>query len=192
MTSSPPKSIKAAGDFSRVADSYRKYRPGYPQDLFNRVLEYVPSGPAVTMLDLGCGTGNVVRSLAHAYPTILGIDPSLKMLRQATTHRLDRAGPVLWVQGFAETIPLAPSTIDLITAGQAVHWFDRDLFVVEAKRILKPGGVVAMFWEGAMEGESYRTLFHSLMDDCLGQPGKTGPVFAKYFEHLGVCASEPI
>ena len=47
MSARLKRSIKAAGDFSRVADAYREYRPGYPQDLFARILEYVPSGPTV-------------------------------------------------------------------------------------------------------------------------------------------------
>jgi ubiquinone/menaquinone biosynthesis C-methylase UbiE len=93
---------------------------------------------ARSVLDVGCGTGALLRLVPRRYPRArrTGIDPSAAMIRHA-----DAAGAEL-VQACAEWIPFGPRTFDLVLSTLAFHhWFDRDEAISEIARVLAPGGV---------------------------------------------------
>jgi ubiquinone/menaquinone biosynthesis C-methylase UbiE len=99
------------------------------------------------LVDVGCGTGISTFVLMEALPEtcrVIGVEPNADMRAEAA-----RAAPagrdVSFVAGSAQAIPVADSRAALVTAGQAMHWFDRPAFYAEAARILAPGGLLAVF-----------------------------------------------
>ena len=101
-----------------------------------------PKSPRARELAWDCGTGNgqAAVALAHHFDTVVATDPSPKQMAQAEPHP-----KVRYLEGAAERAPLEDGTCDLITAAQAFHWFDQEAFYREARRVLRPRGVVAIW-----------------------------------------------
>jgi SAM-dependent methyltransferase len=122
--------------FSKQAADYAKFRPRYPQELFDYLGSIAPS----RQLAWDCGTGNGQASvgLASVFDRVIATDASEKQISSAQAHeRVEyRVAP-------AETSGLESGTVDLIMVAQALHWFDLDQFYAEARRVLKPNGVLA-------------------------------------------------
>ena len=132
-------------NFEGLADNYSQNRPQYPQRLLSKLGELLPNRP-LQVVDLGCGTGISTRAIAKVLASkvdITGIDLSKDMLRRAEEDTSEEA-PIRYEVGAAEALSIGDGMVDLIFVGQALHWFDRIAFYTEARRILKPGGVVAI------------------------------------------------
>lgn len=127
--------------FSGVAAGYARYRPDYPAALFDWLAEVAPRRELA--LDCACGSGQAARPLARRFARVVATDASLQQL-----------GSAPWIENVsfcaapAEAAPLAAGTVDLVTVGQALHWFDLDAFAAEVRRVLVPGGVVAAWTYG--------------------------------------------
>ena len=122
--------------FSRQAADYAKFRPGYPQELFAYLGRIAPSRQLAW--DCGTGNGQAAVGLASVFDRVIATDASEKQITNAEPHqRVDyRVAP-------AENSGIKSETIDLIMVAQALHWFDLDRFYAEARRVLKPNGVLA-------------------------------------------------
>jgi SAM-dependent methyltransferase len=130
--------------FSKQADDYAKYRPAYPRELF----EYLASLAPARLLAWDCGTGNgqAALGLAEFFGHVIATDPSEAQIRNATPH-----ASVEYRVAPAEQTDIGAGTVDLVTVAQALHWFDHERFYAEAKRVLKPGGVLAAWCYGLNE-----------------------------------------
>jgi SAM-dependent methyltransferase len=126
----------AADHFSGTAAAYSKFRPGYPAALFDWIAAQTAAHDLAW--DCGCGNGQASVPLAERYGHVVATDLSARQVAEAPAHpRIEyRAAP-------AEQSGLADHDCDLVTVAQALHWFDFDKFYAEAKRVLKPGGVLA-------------------------------------------------
>ncbi len=131
--------------FSNRVENYIQYRPGYPPAILELLRAKCGLGPAATVADIGSGTGILTRLLLASGNRILGVEPNREM-REAGERLLAGHPAFTSVAGTAEATTLPDGSIDLITAGQAFHWFDRPKARVEFQRILKPGGWVALLW----------------------------------------------
>lgn len=127
--------------FSQRAALYATYRPHYPPALF----QYVAGLASQRDLALDCGTGNgqAAIELAKHFARVVGTDPSQPQIDNATSrpnieYRLARA----------ERSGMPSRSVDLVTAAQALHWFDAPAFFAEAKRVLKPDGAIAVWGYG--------------------------------------------
>jgi SAM-dependent methyltransferase len=122
--------------FSGQAADYAKFRPEYPQQLFNYLRKLAP----IRQLAWDCGTGNgqAAIGLASVFDRVIATDASEKQISNAQPHpRVEyRLAP-------AENCGLESDTVDLIGAAQALHWFDLNRFYAEARRVLKSHGVLA-------------------------------------------------
>lgn len=132
--------------FDAYADEYDRFRPGYPEQLFETVAQRLDLSERPLVVDLGAGTGRASLAMAELGWRVTAVEPGrplLDLLRGAATN----AGLLIsTVQASAEDTGLDPQSADLVTAAQAFHWFDKDRALTECARILKPRGGVALFW----------------------------------------------
>ena len=123
--------------FSKQAADYAKFRPLYPRELF----EYLGSVSPSRALAWDCGTGNgqAAVGLASVFDHVVATDASEKQISHAQPHRRVeyRVAP-------AENSDIKSGMVDLLVVAQALHWFDLDRFYVEARRVLKPNGALAV------------------------------------------------
>lgn len=94
------------------------------------------------MVDLGTGTGSVVRGLAGMGCNVTGIDPSLELLRQAGGIVVEENLNVKWLRGTAEATGLKEGRVDIVAVGQCWHGFDPEAAIAEVRRILKADGLL--------------------------------------------------
>jgi SAM-dependent methyltransferase len=129
---------------SRIAD-YIKYRPGYPSEIITLLTRDCGLRIDSVIADIGSGTGKLTELFLANSNLVFGVEPNAGM-RSAAEQILKSLPNFKSIDGNAESTGLDNSSIDLITAGQAFHWFDPDKFKLEAKRILKPTGWVVLTW----------------------------------------------
>jgi SAM-dependent methyltransferase len=124
--------------FSGHAKDYASYRPGYPAELF----DFVAALPRRRGLawDCGTGSGQSALGLARCFERVIGTDASAAQIEHAEPHpRIEyRVAP-------AEDSGLPAASVDLVAVAQAFHWFDFERFFAEARRVLAPGGAVALW-----------------------------------------------
>lgn len=112
-----------------MVHAYR-HRVPYPAQTFD-VLRELAGTPEPTVLDLGCGTGDVTVGLASFASRVDAIDVSAGMIAVATQRSLTRNN-VQWLLGFVESAPVS-GPYDLMTAGQSLPWMDRPVVFCQAK-----------------------------------------------------------
>jgi SAM-dependent methyltransferase len=115
----------------------RRYAAGRPR-CHGLVVERIAAkldirGPLSRAVDVACGTGLSTVPLRRIAREVVGVDESESMLAQA-----EQAEGVRYALGAAESLDLPDASADLMTASSAFHWFDRDAFLAEAWRVLKP------------------------------------------------------
>ena len=137
-------SSHAAAGFSAAAEVYERARPGYPDEAVAWVAERLGIGPGRDVLDLAAGTGKLTRQLVPLGARVVAVEPI-----DAMRAELERAVPAVEaLAGTAEAIPLADGSVDAVTCAQAFHWFRPDEAVSEIRRVLRPGGGLALLWNG--------------------------------------------
>jgi SAM-dependent methyltransferase len=124
--------------FSRQAAAYGRYRPRYPPELAAHLAAVAP-GRAVA-LDLATGNGQAALDLAAHFERVLASDASASQLAHAVAN-----ARIWYLRHTAECLPVRTASVDLVAVAQAAHWFDFGRFYAEARRVLKPGGVVALW-----------------------------------------------
>ncbi len=127
--------------FSGHAGDYARYRPDYPDALF----EFLAKSVKAHELAWDCGTGNgqAALGLAGYFDRVIATDPSQAQLRNAVRHK-----NIEYFTAPAEQTEIPSRSVDLITVAQALHWFHFDAFYREASRVLKPDGLLAAWCYG--------------------------------------------
>jgi SAM-dependent methyltransferase len=136
---------KSIERFSSRVENYIKYRPGYPTEIIGFLQEACGLTPQSVVADIGSGTGKLTEILLENGNKVYGVEPNGGM-RTAAEKLLSSYETFKSIDGTAEDTSLRETSIDLITAGQAFHWFDPVRARTEAQRILKPRGWVALIW----------------------------------------------
>ncbi|MER5728029.1 class I SAM-dependent methyltransferase [Streptomyces sp. NPDC002138] len=143
MTASQSHVRARARSFDAAAAQYAAHRPGYPAELFDAVEELAGRTlEGARVADVGAGTG-IATGLMHARGAhVLAVEPGDGMAAE-----LRRAHPgIPLVRGDGDRLPLAGGAFDLVTYAQAWHWTDPVRSVPEARRVLRPGGALALWW----------------------------------------------
>ncbi|KAM9009928.1 putative methyltransferase [Ara ararauna] len=124
---------------------YQKYRFAPGKELQRTILSYLRekgTNSAELVVDVGCGSGQGTRFLAEHFKKVVGTDISEAQIQEA------REGPSMPNVSYsvcpAEELPFTDASVDLLTSFTAAHWFDLEKFMREAKRVVRPGGCVAI------------------------------------------------
>ena len=124
--------------FSTVAREYANFRPGYPPELFAWLARVSPSREAVW--DCGCGSGQASVPLAEHFAVVHATDVAPEQIAAAKPH----AG-VRYSVTPAGHSGLPARSVNLVTVAQALHWFDVAAFFAEARRVARPGALLAVW-----------------------------------------------
>ena len=135
----------AAQRFSSRVDNYVRYRPGYPPEVLELLKAECGLKPSSVIADIASGTGILTRMLLKKGNRVFGVEPNPEM-RRAGEQLLTRYPGFTSVAGSAEATTLGDHSVDIITAAQAAHWFDREKARREFVRILVPGGWTVLLW----------------------------------------------
>jgi SAM-dependent methyltransferase len=155
-----PDSIKR---FSSRVDNYVKYRPRYPREVIELLAAECGLTPSGAVADIGSGTGILTEILLQNGNAVLGVEPNPEM-REAAERLLKKYPNFKSINGAAEKTTLADNSVDLITAGQAFHWFDQAKARREFKRVLRPDGWVALIWnERRLESSDFLRALEALL-----------------------------
>lgn len=129
--------------FSRDSSAYAAFRPRYPAALFSALAGAVARHD--TAWDAGTGNGQAAVALAERFARVVATDASASQIVAAQPHPR-----VEYRVARSESSGLADASVDLVTVAQALHWFDIPAFFSEARRVLRPGGLLAMWTYGLM------------------------------------------
>jgi len=137
--------------FNGMGKTYAKFRPTYPQAF----IEYLCTDVGVTknsvIADIGSGTGILTKQLLELGNRVIAVEPNEDM-RVVAESDLCGYENFTSVNSSAENTTLDSQSVDSITVAQAFHWFDRELFKAECRRILKPNGKVILVWNSRIFG----------------------------------------
>jgi len=145
----------ATSRFSDRVENYVRYRPGYPKEVIDLLARECGLARDKAVADIASGTGIWTRMLLETGAHVFGVEPNAEM-RQAGEKLLASYSNFTSLAGKAEETTLSDHSVDLATAAQAAHWFDRARARREFVRILKPGGWLALLWN---ERETDSTAF---------------------------------
>ena len=134
-----PHEQDPVGRFRGVARDYARFRPDYPEAALAAMLAGLGAAPVAA--DVGAGTGISARQLAERSARVFAIEPNGEMRAAAEPHPR-----VEWIDATAEETGLADACCDLVLCAQAFHWFAHDPALEEFRRILRPGGRMALIW----------------------------------------------
>jgi SAM-dependent methyltransferase len=135
----------ATSRFSDRVENYVRHRPGYPPEVLQALKDECGLAPSHMVADIASGTGIWTRMLLENGNPAFGVEPNAEM-REAGERLLAGFPNFASVAGTAEATTLADRSVDLVTAAQAAHWFDRDPARREFVRILNPGGWLVLLW----------------------------------------------
>jgi SAM-dependent methyltransferase len=131
--------------FSNRVANYVRYRPGYPAEMMEFFRDRLGLGAGSVVADIGSGTGLSTRPFLEAGCKVYGVEPNAAM-REAAEEFLSGYPEFVSVDGTSSDTTLPDSSVDFVIAAQAFHWFEPEPTRREFKRILKPGGHVALIW----------------------------------------------
>ncbi len=135
----------ATSRFSSRVQDYVRYRPSYPPEVISLLKRQCRMKPESVIADIASGTGLFTRLLLENGNRVLGVEPNPEM-RAAGEEFLSRYPFFTSVAGNAEDTTLADESVDIVTAAQAAHWFNRRKARKEFIRILKPKGWTVLIW----------------------------------------------
>jgi SAM-dependent methyltransferase len=137
-----PRVAPHAARFGDVADRYERARPLYPESALSELAARCRLRAGTAVLDLGAGTGKLTRQLVAIGADVVAVEPAAGMRRRLVAEV--PGAPVL--DGTAEDVPLPDASVEIVTAGQAFHWFDTHRALDEIARVLRPAGWLALLW----------------------------------------------
>jgi SAM-dependent methyltransferase len=135
--------------FGEVAEQYDRHRPAYPDAVVDDLVERAGLRAGSLVLEVGAGTGKATSMFAARGIRVLAIEPSAEMA--AVARRVCAAyGSVEIEQSDFERWDPAGREFGLVFSAQAWHWVDPAVAFSKAARVLRPGGVLAAFWNRAV------------------------------------------
>ena len=141
--------------FVSAAKYYNRYRPQYPDELFELVKKHCDCNGTGRLLDLGCGTGFLAVPLSLCFAEVLGVDSSAEMLKEAEIFAKQQSCKnIKWLHKRAEKLGDELGYFDMVTAGRSMHWMDDTVIFPWVYDHLMRGGHFLLvgerggFWRG--------------------------------------------
>ncbi len=134
----------AGNRFGSAAADYAVHRADFPTAGIDRMVALGIGTPGQRLLDLGCGTGTLARQFAARGCAVTGSDVDARMLAAGSSLAESADLDVSWRECPAEDTGLTSESFEAVTAAQCWHWFDGDAAAAEVRRLLVPGGRVAV------------------------------------------------
>ncbi|MGA8490232.1 MAG: class I SAM-dependent methyltransferase [Terriglobales bacterium] len=131
--------------FSSRVNNYVRYRPGYPREVLDLLKKECSLTAGSLIADIASGTGIFTQMLLENGNRVFGVEPNAEMSR-AGEEFLRSYSRFTSIAGTAEATTLPDQSVDIVTAAQAAHWFDRQKARREFVRILKAGGWCVLLW----------------------------------------------
>ncbi len=129
--------------FNELADEYDRHRPAYPDALIDRACEVAGLAPGARLLEIGCGTGQLTRSLLARGLKVTAVEPGEQLIARAR-NRLGGAGEVRFVNACLEEAPLPQAHYQAVFSASAFHWVDPDVSWHRVADTLVDGGTLAL------------------------------------------------
>ena len=159
-----PTVTDSVGRFDGLAGLYDRYRPDYPEAAVAYLLARCQLQPGCQLVDVGCGTGISSRRFAALGLQVIGIEPNDEMRRQAASIAVAGAASApQYRSGRAEATGLPSESANAVLTAQAFHWFDLEPALQEFRRILKPGGWLALLWNERDRRDEFTKEFGEIL-----------------------------
>lgn len=150
--------------FNNRAEFYVKFRPGYPEGLIGILEKEAGFDESVDVADIGSGTGILAKMFAACGNIVFGVEPNDEM-RNMAEKQMKSFYNFVSVKGTAENTTLADSSVDLIVAAQAYHWFDSQKAKQEFKRILRNDGFVVIIFNVRKNNTPFMKAYNKLQEN---------------------------
>jgi ubiquinone/menaquinone biosynthesis C-methylase UbiE len=167
-------------DWRRITPNYAQvyddFRGGYSPETIAYIVQRAQIYSASSrVLDLACGTGAVFRELVGYSRVLIGMDAAWPMLAQSGSLYLGRVPNLSLARSVGENLALESGCIDLVSIGQAIHWFNLPALFSELQRVLRPGGWIVVLCRypspaGQLEALSQRIQYRFSQDGSEGIP----------------------
>lgn len=148
--------------FSDRVGNYIRYRPTYPAEVLLWLEQQTGLDAGWTIADIGSGTGISTQMFLDNNNKVYAVEPN-KEMRDAADRLLGHHAGYISVDGTAEHTTLPAGSVDLITAAQAFHWFDREAFKREAQRIARDGAWYALIWNERKVVSAFEVAYEDLL-----------------------------
>ena len=153
----------ATRGFGLAAEMYERGRPDYPAAAIELLVERLGLRPGRAVVDLAAGTGKLTRLLIPSGAEVIAVEPIAQMRALIKSARV--------IDGTAEAIPLDAESVDAVTVAQAFHWFRAEDALPEIRRVLRPGGGLALIWNTRDEKDPVQAA----ISEILGPLGRDTP-----------------
>jgi ubiquinone/menaquinone biosynthesis C-methylase UbiE len=149
--------MDSVGRFSSKAERYARYRWGFAPEAIQAIFDNTGLQPQAVAADIGAGTGLLTRELVGKVAGLYAIEPNEHMLEIAR-QILKPYPSVICIEARSEATTLPGQSVDLITVGQAIHWFEPHATLKEFQRILKPDGWLAILFHIHIDEVLYKAM----------------------------------
>jgi SAM-dependent methyltransferase len=131
-------------NFGKTVGDYGRWRAGYPEQLYRRLLGFGIGLSGQKILDLATGTGFLGRGFARQGSAVTGLDISVPLMLDARRLDGEEGLAMTYLKGKAETLPFREEAFEVVSAGQSWHWFERAAAAHEALRVLRREGSIVI------------------------------------------------
>jgi SAM-dependent methyltransferase len=156
--------------FGRTAREYELGRPGWPEELLDRVAGELGLPADADVLDLGAGTGKLTRALVPRFARVVAVEPDAAM--RAVLEEVVPGAEALGGRG--DAIPLADGELDAVFSAEAFHWFATEESVAEISRVLRPRGALVILWNIPVEFADLGDEAEAVIDQAFERGGVPG------------------
>src|SRR5580700_9178284 len=148
MTRLPGSTERRYGKvFDEIAAEYDRHRPAYPDELIDQACRIAGIGSGDQVLEVGCGTGQLTRSLVARGLHVTALEPGKNLIALAMQN-LEGAGAVQFVNARFEDASLPHEQFQAVFSASAFHWVDPKVGWQKAADVLVPGGTLALVQYG--------------------------------------------